>query len=499
MIDSACLFIFLGSILMVLNIVRYALFSRSAFRTEGWRRGKAILNLPLLLLILFLLGYISVLLWGNPDEVVAGILLGGSIFVFLVVSLLKAVLGRILDDEKRISVLNKDLRDMEQANNANAVLLTNMGHDIRTPMDAIVGYVNLSKKEDATLEQVKDYLRKIERSSLHLLSLISDILEMSRIKSGKVDTEGTPEDLHELVSGWHDVFAKQMEEKKISFAVDASGVKDSLVLCDRHSLDRVVMNLISNARKFTPDGGEVSVILTEKASDREGFGLYELRVKDNGVGMTESFASRLFEAFEQKRSVTIGGVQGMGLGMAITKRILDQMEGRIRVDSKSGVGTEFTVTLPLRLQSAMQTHWNAALPDCPVNFSGKRALVVDDMLVNREVAGMLLQNMGFQVDYAENGKDAVYKHSSAPGDYYDVILMDIQMPEMDGYEATRRIRGLSNVEQAYVPIVAMTANAFEEDIQQAFEAGMYAHVSKPINVEVLERTLAKVLGRKLDN
>lgn len=263
-----------------------------------------------------------------------------------------------------------------------------------------------------------------------------------------------------------------MQEKNIDFTVDCRGVKDPLVLCSRQGFNRVVMNLLSNACKFTPDGGAVSLKLSEKPSEREGFGLYELRVKDNGIGMTESLASRLFDAFEMERSSSLSGVQ-------------------------SGKGTEFVVTVPMRLQSAMQTQRGSDLPNCPVNFAGKRVLLVEDMAVNREVIGLILKNMGFEVEFAANGEEGVYKLSGAHPGYYDIVLMDIQMPVMDGYEATRRIRRLGNVEQAHVPIVAMTANAFSADIEKAMEAGMNVYVAKPIDVAVLEKTLAGFFGKKV--
>jgi CheY-like chemotaxis protein len=363
-------------------------------------------------------------------------------------------------------------------------------------MNAIMGYVALCKKEDATLPEIRENVTKIERSCQHLLSLVNDVLEMSRLESGKIETEESTLDLREIVTEWQEIFGPQMQEKNIDFTVDCSGVKDPLVTCPRQGFNRVVMNLLSNACKFTPDGGMVSLKLSEIPSDREGFGLYELRVKDNGIGMTESVVSRLFDAFEMERSSSLSGVQGVGLGMAITKRIVDQMDGKIQVQSQSGKGTEFVVTVPMRLQSAMQAQWGSDLPNCPVNFAGKRALLVEDMPVNREVTGLILKNMGVEVEFAANGEEAVYKLSSAHPGYYHVVLMDIHMPVMDGYEATRRIRRLSNVEQAYVPIVAMTANAFSEDMEKAKEAGMNAYVAKPIDVAVLEKTLAGIFGKK---
>lgn len=489
--------VYAGSALMLLNIVRYILLERVVLRSNYWDKGRGPLHIPLALLVLFLLGYLAVGYVGTFDNVVPSILFGGSLFVFLILSLMKIILKKVEEGEERIGAVHKDLNAEKKEHEAKSAFLSNIGHDIRTPMNAIMGCVALCKKEDATLPEIRENAAKIERSCQHLLSLVNDVLEMSRLESGKIETEESALDLREMVAGWHETFAPRMQEKNIDFTVDCSGVKDPLVLCSRQGFNRVVMNLLSNACKFTPDGGEVSLKLSEKPSEREGFGLYELRVKDNGIGMTESLASRLFDAFEMERSSSLSGVQGVGLGMAITKRIVDQMDGKIQVQSQSGKGTEFVVTLPMRLQSAMQTQWGSDLPNCPVNFAGKRVLLVEDMAVNREVTGLILKNMGFEVEFAANGEEGVYKLSSAHPGYYDMVLMDIQMPVMDGYEATRRIRRLGNVEQAYVPIVAMTANAFSADIEKAMEAGMNAYVAKPIDVAVLEKTLAGFFGKKV--
>ncbi len=487
--------VYAGSALMLLNIVRYIMLERVVFRSNYWDKGRGPLHIPLVMLVLFLAGFLAVGSVETPDNVVAAILFGGSLFVFLILSLMKIILKKVDEGEERVGAVHKDLKAEKKEHEAKSAFLSNIGHDIRTPMNVIMGCIALCKKEDASLPEIRENVAKIERACQHLLSLVNDVLEMSRIESGKIETEETTLDLRVMVTEWQETFAPQMQEKNINFTVDCNDVKDPLVTCSRQGFNRVVMNLLSNACKFTPDGGTVSLKLTEIPSDKEGFGLYELRVKDNGIGMTESVVSRLFDAFEMERSSSLSGVQGVGLGMAITKRIIDQMDGKIQVQSQSGKGTEFVVTVPMRLQSATQAQWGGDLPNCPVNFAGKRVLLVEDMPVNREVTGLILKNMGFEVEFAANGEEAVYKLSSAYPGYYHVVLMDIHMPVMDGYEATRRIRRLSNVEQAYVPIVAMTANAFSEDMEKAKEAGMNAYVAKPIDVAVLEKTLAGIFGK----
>ena len=488
--------VYAGSALMLLNIVRYIMLERVVLRSNYWDKGRGPLHIPLILLVLFLAGFLAVGSVETPDNVVAAILFGGSLFVFLILSLMKIILKKVDEGEERVGAVHKDLKAEKKEHEAKSAFLSNIGHDIRTPMNVIMGCIALCKKEGASLPEIRENVAKMERACQHLLSLVNDVLEMSRIESGKIEAEESTLDLREMVAEWQETFATQMQEKNINFSVDCSSVKDPLVTCSRQGFNRVIMNLLSNACKFTPDGGTVSLKLTEIPSDREGFGLYELRVKDNGIGMTESVVSRLFDAFEMERSSSLSGVQGVGLGMAITKRIVDQMNGKIQVQSQSGKGTEFVVTVPMRLQSATQTQWGSDLPNCPVNFAGKRVLLVEDMPVNREVTGLILKNMGFEVEFAANGEEAVYKLSSVHPGYYHVVLMDIHMPVMDGYEATRRIRRLSNVEQAYVPIVAMTANTFSGDMEKAMEAGMNAYVAKPIDVAVLEKTLAGIFGKK---
>ncbi|MBQ7158594.1 MAG: amino acid permease [Treponema sp.] len=391
----------------------------------------------------------------------------------------------------------------EESNKAKTVFFSNMSHDIRTPMNAIIGYIHLAKREGIDMEEIKDYLAKIEGSSQHLLALINDVLEMSRIESGKMDLEESPNDLRKMMEEVRDMFATQMVSKGIVYTVNYSQVSQPLVHCDKNRLNRVLLNLVSNAYKFTSDGGTVAVSLTQLSDDTAAaFATYELRVKDNGIGMSPEFAAKVFEAFERERTSTVSGIQGTGLGMAITKSIIDLMGGDIRVQTEQGVGTEFIITLPFRLQAGLENNFSEimekdALPDQvakTVDFTKMRLLLVDDVDVNREIATMILTDMGFEVETAENGKVAVEKVSAASPGYYNVVLMDIQMPVMDGYEATRTIRSLEDKSKADVPVVAMTANAFAEDVQKAKDAGMNAHVAKPIDVDNLTKTLTEILA-----
>ena len=383
----------------------------------------------------------------------------------------------------------------EERNKAKSAFLFNMSHDLRTPMNAIIGYTELAKRKGVGEEQMRDYIRKIDVSSQHLLTLINDVLEMSRIETGKLELDSVTVNLAAEMDEVRDMFAMQMEQKHIDFSVDVSKLTDKWVLCDKKRLDSILLNLISNAYKFTPDGGFISVRLTQ-TGNTEKKGLYELRVKDSGIGMSKEFASKVFDAFERERSSTVSGIQGTGLGMAITKRIVDIMGGIITVNTEQGEGTEFVIDLGLPL-TAPEESADVSKPQAdeasPLDFASMRLLVVEDNEINREIAVLILEDIGFKVDIAENGQEAVAKvAASAPGTY-NAILMDIQMPVMNGYEATAAIRALADKRLSQIPIIAMTANAFQEDIQNAKNADMDGHIAKPINIDNMMRTLRTVL------
>ncbi|MBQ9486434.1 MAG: response regulator, partial [Selenomonadaceae bacterium] len=389
----------------------------------------------------------------------------------------------------------------EEGSKAKSQFLSNMSHDIRTPMNAIVGYVNLAQRESTTLDEVHDFLHKIESSSQHLLALINDVLEMSRIESGKMELEPVDTNLKTTLDEVRDMFATQMQGKEINFTVDTSGVKNPYVLCDKNRLNRVLLNLLSNAYKFTPKGGKISVTLTQLNEvpkdevDENSVGEYELRVKDSGIGMTPEFAAKVFEAFEREKNTTVSGIQGTGLGMAITKSIVDMMGGDIKVITAPKQGTEFVINVSFKL-TATPIEETAETSDegQELNFEGMRLLLVDDIEVNREIAVMILEMAGFVVDTAENGKEAVEKVAASKAGDYAAVLMDIQMPVMNGYEAARAIRELDDKDLAAVPIIAMTANAFSEDVQAAKDAGMNDHIAKPLDVPKMMETLKKILS-----
>ena len=405
----------------------------------------------------------------------------------------------------------------EESSKAKTTFLSNMSHDIRTPMNAIIGYIELAKRtraqcdtcdvcpaghcDKAVPEKTEEFLEKIGASSQHLLALINDILEMSRIESGKMELEYAPDDIVCAIDEVRDLFVTQMEEKGVTFTVDTASVEHRYVHFDKNRLNRVLLNLLSNAYKFTPKGGTISVTLTEKDVD-ETEAAFELRVKDSGIGMAKEFAATVFESFTRERTSTVSGIQGTGLGMAITKNIVDMMGGTIDVETAPGAGTEFIVSFRLRLapELAEEEEKKAAARQAEpadgdgggASFVGNKLLLVDDIDVNREIAKMLLMGAGFEIDTAVNGKEAVDKVAAASPGTYSAVLMDIQMPVMNGYEAAQAIRALHG-EQSKVPILAMTANAFSEDVAKAKEVGMNGHIAKPIDIPQMMRTLEKVI------
>lgn len=546
------------------------------------------------------------------------------------------VLGiRNVDEETRSEMQKKDILEsaLAQANRANeakSVFLSNMSHDIRTPMNAIVGFTNLALTHIDRGEQVKEYLEKIMASGNHLLSLINDVLDMSRIESGKIQLDEKLCSLPEIVHGLCNILQGDIRAKKLELYVDTVDVVNEEIYCDKLRLNQVLLNLAGNAVKYTPEGGSISVRITEQPVDREGYAGYVFSVKDTGIGMSEEFLRHIFEPFEREENSTISGIQGTGLGMAITKNIVDMMNGNIEVQSEQGVGTQFDASFIFRVhvreelqqsipelrncralvvdndkdsqesvshmlsQVGMRAEWVSseeeavawsreavmsgdgyrvfvigwglaesdgigtvrrireetgkepviiALTACdwtdieaearragvtafcskPLFLSelqeclntvlygeqgevqedridkrhlrGARILLAEDVELNQEIAVELLRDAGFVTEVAGNGREAVdMLQRSAPG-YYQLILMDIQMPVMNGYEATKVIRGLEDRELASIPIIAMSANAFEEDKQEALRSGMNGHIAKPIDIDSMFDTLESVLGR----
>ena len=533
------------------------------------------------------------------------------------------------DTQELNAKLQVAVEKAETANRAKSTFLSNMSHDIRTPMNAIIGFTTLALSNIDDTDRVKDYLGKTLASSNHLLSLINDVLDMSRIESGKIHLEEVEVNLSDVLHDLKTIVSGQIYAKQLELYMDVMDVTDEDVYCDKTRLNQILLNLLSNAIKFTPAGGTVSVRVRQLAGKVHGCGQYEFRIKDNGIGMSQEFAQKIFEPFERERTSTVSRIQGTGLGMAITKNIVDMMGGTIEVQTAQGKGTEFTVCVPMRAQTeqrpvekiteleglkalvvdddfntcdsmtkmlvkvGMRAEWTLSgkeavlrarqsiemsdvyhayiidwrlpdmngievtrqirslhddtpiiiltaydwsdieveakaagvtafcskpmfmsdlretlmsalgqkpadavqrlLPEKNADFKGKHILLVEDNELNREIAQEILQEYGFLVDSAENGAVAVEKVSTAAPGSYDLVLMDVQMPIMDGYTATRKIRALDDPARAKLPILAMTANAFDEDRRNALESGMNGFLSKPIVIGDLVQELHKIL------
>lgn len=413
-------------------------------------------------------------------------------------------------DAKREQTLEEAINAARSANQAKSTFLSNMSHDIRTPMNAIIGFATLAAANVLNTEKVKDYLAKILSSGNHLLSLLNDILDMSHIESGKLHLVEEKMNLLEVFHDMESIVSGQVQAKHLKFNMDIMNVTDENVLCDKTRFNQVFLNLLSNAIKFTNQGGQVLVQVSQLQKASEGNGLYEIRVKDNGIGMTPEFAERIFEPFERERTSTVSKIQGTGLGMPISKSIIDMMGGSIDVYTEQGKGTEFIVRIPLQLQSEHRQERKRKIPDRQqikeslalliaenkAIFQDKRILLVEDNELNREIATEILKVFGFKVETAEDGSIAVLMVTDSKPGYYDLILMDVQMPVMNGYEAARKIRAMEESHLAEIPIIAMTASAFEEDRQKAIESGMNGFVSKPIDIKQLIGTLQSVFENK---
>ena len=401
--------------------------------------------------------------------------------------------GRYLHIGQR---LHNALESEAGANRTKTRFLANMSHDIRTPMNAIVGFTTLAASRIDQPERVQEYLGKIQSSSAHLLSLINDILDMSHIESGKVSLDEQPYNLVDLLEDLYSIIQAETSARQLYFTVDTTGVRHADVRCDKLRINQILLNLLGNALKFTNPGGFVKVKVDELDGAPAGYGRYRFIVSDTGIGMSPEFVEHIFDPFERERTSTISGIQGTGLGMTITKNLVDMMHGSIAVKSVQGKGTAFTIELTLQLagkRAAAAHESKAPHANARHHLQKSRILLVDDNDLNREIAITLLEDEGLTVEYAVDGCEAVKKIMNSPAGHYQLVLMDVQMPVMNGYEATKAIRRLSDPTRAKVPILAMTADAFEEDRQKALRSGMDGHLSKPIEIDRLFEALDELL------
>lgn len=472
--------------------------------------------------------------WVSLEQAVSGI-----VVAFILALLL--MLGYWQFEEQRrkdllhAEKLEKMAEEARSANEAKTRFLFNMSHDIRTPMNAIIGFSNLLKQHVDDREKTLEYIDKIQTSSSFLLSLINDVLEMARIKSGKAMLKMESGCLSDLVNSLNAVFEPSIRTKNLKYSCNLN-VTHEYLICDKTKLREIILNILGNAIKYTPDGGQVTVDITEENLAREGYARYRFVVKDTGIGMSEEYLPHIFEEFTRERTSTESKVFGAGLGLPIVKALIDLMEGTVEIESKVGEGSTFIVTLPFQLADQEKirlldqrksektdlqvSDWgeeklreDLKIPEKAKKsektvknsessqeacFQGKRVLLAEDNDLNAEIAETILEERGFVVERAADGELCVEELQKKPERYYDMILMDIQMPNMDGYTAAEVIRKLKDPRRL-TPIVAMTANAFEEDRRKAFEAGMNAHIAKPINVDAMFETIREILSESADS
>ena len=391
--------------------------------------------------------------------------------------------------------LEKAVLEAKNANEAKTRFLFNMSHDIRTPMNAIIGFSELLEKHIDEKDKAIDYLGKIKSSSNFLLSLINYVLEMARIESGKLALKKEVGCVTELIESLTDVFEPGVKKKFITYSCEID-IQHKYVIGDETKVREIFINIIGNSVKYTPEGGKISVSVKEEPFEKENYIAYRIIVEDNGIGMSKEYLPHIFEEFSREHTSTESKVTGTGLGLPIVKSLIDMMGGTIEVESQLGCGTKMTVVLPFELASEKQILEEKQKEKEKISDSilGKRVLLAEDNELNAEIAMTVLKENGLKAERAANGKQCMEMLKKMPEDYYDMILMDIQMPEMDGYEATKRIRNLDDA-RADIPIVAMTANAFEEDRQKALESGMNAHVSKPVDMNMLFKVMTQILKK----
>ena len=415
----------------------------------------------------------------------------------------------VTEEKEREIAQDRNLRNAlaaaEDANRAKTVFLNNMSHDIRTPMNAVIGFTALATAHIDNKELVLDYLKKIHISGQHLLSLINDVLDMSRIENGSVRIEYTVVHLPDILHDLKTIIQESVHSKQQELYIDTQDLLHEDIITDKLRLTQVLLNISSNAVKFTSVGGTVNIRVSEKSCRKDGCTTVVFSVKDNGIGMSPEFREHVFDSFTREHTITENGIGGTGLGMAITKNIVDMLGGTIQVQSEVGKGTEFTVMLECETSGTtvkgepapeqrefLKNEKQKIRAEIQRRYEGKKVLLVEDNELNREIATAIMEEIGLDVDCVEDGTDAVNIMSSAEGRKYDLIFMDIQMPKMDGYTATREIRTLNDPKCANIPIIAMTANAFEEDRKKAIKAGMNAHIAKPISVDIILENLEKM-------
>lgn len=434
--------------------------------------------------------------WRHPKKGIIFLSVGGTKFVEADGSIsISGFVGDVTQEMQTHNRLNESLKialqSAESANQAKTKFLFNMSHDIRTPMNAIIGFTELLQKKIDNKEKCQDYVKKIKDSSQFLLSLINNVLEMARIESGNASLDITVNNTDSFIQGFKAVFDDQMKLKNIDFSIKLD-IQHHNLYTDALKIREIYLDLLSNAYKYTNPGGKVSVEIKELPSEKEGYCIYRGIVSDTGIGISQEFLPNIFDEFSRESSYTDNKIEGAGLGMSIVKKYVELMNGSISVESEVNKGTTFTIFTEHKIaehDSKEISPQNSAKNE---SFNGKRILIAEDNNLNAEIAIEILNDLGFNVDRAEDGVQCIHLLEQMDPDFYNLILMDIQMPNLDGYKAAKAIRALKDPIKSKIPILATTANAFEEDKKAAIEAGMNGHLSKPINIQILKQELSKI-------
>lgn len=431
--------------------------------------------------------------WVPQSQIAFGILIAALVSGVLTVGYWQYEMQRY-KEALYAEKIERAAKRAEEASEAKTRFLFNISHDIRTPMNAIIGFSDLLEKHLDDKEKVHDYIKKIQLSGSFLLSLINYVLEMARIESGKATLRTEVGDAQELLGALNAVFEPAVEKKRLKYNCTLD-VEHRFIICDVTKVREIVLNIISNSVKYTPEGGSVTVQIKEIPWEKEGWTAYRILVEDTGIGMGAEYLPHIFEEFTRERTSTESKVVGAGLGLPIVKALIDLMGGTIQVESERGKGSKFEVILPFEIASEEEVKDSyVKKEEKPYNRSKeKRILLAEDNELNAEIAITILEENGFKVERAEDGCKCVELFSEKPTGYYSTILMDIQMPNMDGYTASRKIRGMEREDAKVIPIIALTANAFDEDRNKAFAAGMNGHIAKPIDVGRMVRTIGALV------
>ena len=431
--------------------------------------------------------------WVPQSQIAFGILIAALVSGVLTVGYWQYEMQRY-KEALYAEKIERAAKRAEEASEAKTRFLFNMSHDIRTPMNAIIGFSDLLEKHLDDKEKVHDYIKKIQLSGSFLLSLINYVLEMARIESGKATLRTEVGDAQELLGALNAVFEPAVEKKRLKYNCTLD-VEHRFIICDVTKVREIVLNIISNSVKYTPEGGSVTVQIKEIPWEKEGWTAYRILVEDTGIGMGAEYLPHIFEEFTRERTSTESKVVGAGLGLPIVKALIDLMGGTIQVESERGKGSKFEVILPFEIASEEEVKDSYVKKEEKLynRSKEKRILLAEDNELNAEIAITILEENGFKVERAEDGCKCVELFSEKPAGYYSTILMDIQMPNMDGYTASRKIRGMEREDAKAIPIIALTANAFDEDRNKAFAAGMYGHIAKPIDVGRMVRSIGALV------